>query len=268
VRALSRCGLPFVLAAAIVIFTSASQNEAIGLQIIHEGKSGSIPVVEYVSIFHITHKPNSLCLGVEYTRKFVPWLRFASSWHNEYSRWEQFWLRSEWIYRIRIGVPVVSYLKSCGVCDQLRWRSAVVNEYKLYRPDIYRNCSSLAALFGNLYSLYNFDSYKGSFQVDDPLFCNIGTSCGYISRPFCQLRLLSGNKYENSCKDSHDGGGDGINSVVGLLKACANIDEKQPNAIEGAIFVIGIVIAIIAAVWIVTTTPKGTDAKNHEEKVD
>lgn len=83
-----------------------------------------------------------------------------------------------------------------------------------------------------------------------------------------QLRLASSDGCEDDREYGDKEGGNGGHVIVPPVHKVRKIARHQPDAIDGAIIIAGGLIAILLGVWIVATTPGGTDSKDRDISKD
>ena len=91
----------------------------------------------------------------------------------------------------------------------------------------------------------------------------VGGLLASISYQLGQPRLAASDQSQNNGENRDESGRDSRKVVSPPVNEIPKLDEHQPDAVDGAIIVIGIFLGIMLAVWIVTTTPGRPDGKNN-----
>jgi hypothetical protein len=141
----------------------------------------------------------------------------------------------------------------------------VENSYARMRCHMF--CECVASI---LQSKAHINTLKVSFQrsprEEDRSSGDVGTFCGddrlsgYRDRLSCQASLAISDQSQNHCKDGDKDGCDCGNCTIMSLKGCPNVNSESPRVIEhrnlisGPVFFVGMLVALIWAVYIIIRT--------------
>ncbi len=193
--------------------------------------------------------------------------------HDTYG--EQLFLSSLWAKK-PIYKPFVSVFFYCvrNVCrifykgDNIEtyvvndpWGSPIID--RAHTEYDHRISIGISAYTASFYTSEDMGAFKRRESVGACFGCVSGlTPC--VGDNSGEPRLPPGYERKDDCEDRDERGGNCGKIVASLMNDNRDVGDHQPDAIDGAIIVIGIVLGLCLGWWIVATTPKCSDIENDQ----